>query len=52
MAIKNMELFNMHFNYQTPSVLLKDLYTTRDKTKNAELVNVINIRLKVLKRRN
>ena len=44
-----MELFNKHFNYQTPSVLLKDLYTTRDKTKNDELVNVINIRLKVLK---
>ena len=49
MDIKNMELFNKHFNYQTPSVLLKDLYTTKDKTKNDELVNVINIRLKGLK---
>ena len=49
MDIKNMELFNKHFNYQTPSVLLKDLYTTKDKTKNDELVNVINIRLKALK---
>ena len=47
--IKNMELFNKPFNYQTPSVLLKDLYTTKDKTKNDRLVNVINIRLKGLK---
>ena len=49
MDIKNMELFNKQFNYQTPSVLLKDLYTTKYKTKNDELVNVINIRLKGLK---
>ena len=49
MDIKNEELFNKHFNYQTPSVLLKDLYTTKDKTKNDELVNVINIGLKGLK---
>ena len=47
--IKNMELFNKHFNYQTLSVLSKDLYTTKDKTKNDELVNVINIGLKDLK---
>ena len=31
MDIKNMELFNKHFNYQTPSVLLKDLCETKDK---------------------
>ena len=31
MNIKNMELFNKHFNYQTPSVLLKDLCETKDK---------------------
>ena len=33
MDIKNMELFNKHFNYQTPSVLLKDLYKTEYKKK-------------------
>ena len=33
MDIKNMELFNKHFNYQTPSALLKDLYETNDKEK-------------------
>ena len=44
-----MELFNKHFNYQTPSVLLKDLYKTEDKKNNDELVNVINIGLKGLK---
>ena len=49
MEAKNMELFNKHFNYQTPSTLFKYLYTTKDKTKNDELVNVINIRLKGLK---
>ena len=44
-----MELFNKHFNYQTPSVLLKDLYKTEYKKNNDELVNVINIGLKGLK---
>ena len=49
MNIKNLELFNKHFSYQTPSVLLKDLYETKAKTKNDEFVNVINIGLKGLK---
>ena len=49
MEAKNMELFNKHFNYQTPSTLFKYLYATKDKTKNDELVNVINIGLKDLK---
>ena len=48
MDIKNMELFNKHFNYQTPSALLKDLYETNDKEKNSLLVGVINIGLKGL----
>ena len=49
MDIKYIELFNQHFKCQTPSVFLKDLYTTKDKTKNDKLVNVINIRLEGLK---
>ena len=48
MDIKNMELFNKHFNYQTPSALLKDLYETNDKEKNSLLVGVINTGLKGL----
>ena len=49
MDTKNIELFNKRFNYQTPSLLFKYLYTTKHKTKNDELVNVINIGLKGLK---
>ena len=48
MDIKNMELFNKHFNYQTPSALLKDLYETNDKEKNSLLVRANNIGLKGL----
>ena len=48
MDIKNMDLFK-HFNYQTPSSMLKNLYKTNDKEKNSLLVEVINSRLKGLK---
>ena len=49
MDIKNMELFNKHFNYQTPSALLKVLYETNDTEKNNKLVSLINSGLKDLK---
>ena len=44
------ELFKKHFKFQRPSDMLKLLYTTKDKTKNNELVNVINSGLKDLKK--
>ena len=43
------ELFKKHFNFQRPSDMLKLLYTTRDKTKNDELVNAINSGIKDVK---
>ena len=46
----NKELFKKHFKFQRPSDMLKLLYTTKDKTKNNELVNVINSGLKHLKK--
>ena len=49
MNIKNMELFNKHFNYQTPSALLKVLYETNDTEKNNKLDSLINSGLKDLK---
>ena len=45
----NKKLFKNHFFFQTPSALLKDLYTTNDKEKNRLLVSVINSGLKDLK---
>ena len=44
-----MELFNKHFNYQTPSALLKVLYETNDTEKNNKFVSLINSGLKDLK---
>ena len=43
------ELFKQHFNFQRPSDMLKLLHTTKNKTKNNELVSVINSGLKELK---
>ena len=40
------ELFKKHFKFQRPSDMLKLLYTTKEKAKNNELVNVINSGLK------
>ena len=45
----NKELFKNYFPFQTPSVLLKDLYKIHDKEQNSKLVNVINSGLKDLK---
>ena len=43
------ELFKNHFSFQTPSALLKELYTTNDKEKNILLVSVINSGLEDVK---
>ena len=43
------ELFKNHFGFQRPSDMFKFLYTTKDKTKNDELVNVINSGIQDLK---
>ena len=43
------ELFKNYFSFQTPSALLKELYTTNDKEKNILLVSVINIGMEDLK---
>ena len=45
----NKKLFKNYFFFQTPSVLLKELYKTDDKEKNKLLVSVINTGLKDLK---
>ena len=45
----NKKLFKNHFSFQTPSVLLKELYKTNDKEKNRLLVSVINSGLKDVK---
>ena len=45
----NEELFKKHFNFQKPSDMLMLLNKTKDKTKNNELVSVINSGLKDLK---
>ena len=37
----NRELFKKHFNFQTPSALLKSLYKTNDKEENNKLENII-----------
>ena len=45
----NKELFKQDFNFQRPINMLKLLHTTKDKTKNNELVSVVNSGLKELK---
>ena len=37
----NRELFQKHFNFQTPIAMLRDLFHTNNKKKNNDLVNVI-----------
>ena len=46
----NRELFKKHFNFQTPSALLKDLCETNNKQENNKLVSVINSGIKDLKK--
>ena len=46
----NHELFQKHFKFQRPSDILKALYTTNDKKKNNDLVDVINSRLSDLRK--
>ena len=46
----NRELFQKHFKFQRPSDMLKALYTTNDKKKNNDLVDVINSRLSDLRK--
>ena len=43
------ELFKKYFNFQRPADMFMLLNKTKDKTKNIELVNVINSGLKDLK---
>ena len=45
----NRELFQKHFKFQRSGDMLKTLYTTNDKKKNNNLVNMINSRSGVLK---
>ena len=45
----NEELFKKYFNFQRPTDMFILLNKTKDKTKNIELVNVINSGLKDLK---
>ena len=47
---RNRELFQKHFKFQRPSDILKALYTTNDKKKNNDLVDVINSRLSDLRK--
>ena len=46
----NRELFKKHFNFQTPSALLKDLCETNNKQENNKLVSAINSGIKDLKK--
>ena len=41
----NHELFKIHFNFQRPKDMLKTVYTTNNRKKNDNLLNVINSRL-------
>ena len=41
-----MNYLKKHFKFQRPSDMLKLLYTTKEKAKSNELVNVINSGLK------
>ena len=45
----NFEVFKKRFNFQRPSDMLKAVYTTNDKNKNSNLVNVIKSGLSYLK---
>ena len=45
----NEEIFTKYFKIQIPSDMLMYLNKTKDKEKNNEIVNMINIRLKDLK---
>ena len=45
----NKELFNKHFKFQIPSVMLKTLNNLNDKSKNNNAVNLIKSGLKDLK---
>ena len=45
----NEEVFKKYFNFQKPSDMLMLLNTIKDKTKNNDLVNIINSGLKDLK---
>ena len=45
----NSGLFRKHFNFQRPSDILKAVYTTIDRKKNNDLVNLIKSRLSDLK---
>ena len=46
----NREIFQNYFTFKKPSDMLKVLYTTNDKKKNADLVNVIKSGLSELKK--
>ena len=46
----NSELLQKHFKFQRPSDMLKALYTTNDKKRNGELIEVIISRLRDLKK--
>ena len=43
------DLFKKHFNFNVPSALIKQLYETKNRKKNNELVNVIKSGLSDLK---
>ena len=45
----NYDLFKKHFNFNVPSALIKQLYETKNRKKNNELVNVIKSGLSDLK---
>ena len=45
----NFEVFKKRFSFQRPSDMLKAVYTTNDKNKNSNLVNVIKSGLSYLK---
>ena len=45
----NSGIFKKHFSFRRPSNMLKAVYTTTDRTKNAKLVNVIRSGLSDLK---
>ena len=44
------EIFKKYFGFQTPSLLLKNIYNLNDEEKNNDLVNVIKRGLKDLKK--